>query len=121
MTRPTAFFLSLLATFLGTSSVRAQATQPAGGSRQRVLVMQFAPLDDASARHAADVGSAIQRGLLADLGSSRGVDALAPAAGPQVVAPSDAQGALQEARRLDADVVVWGTFQVLDPELRITG
>lgn len=121
MTRPIALFGLLLAALLGTSSVLAQTTQPAGGSRQRVLVMQFAPLDDSSARHAADVGAAIQRSLIADLGASRGVDALSPAAGPQVVAPSDAQGALQEARRLDVDIVVWGNFQVLDPELRITG
>jgi TolB-like protein len=121
MTRPIVLASLVLAALLVASSTFAQTTQPAARTRQRVLVMQFAPLDETSTRHAADVGTAIQRSLLSDLNASRGVEAISPAAGPQVAAPSDAQCALQEARRLDADVVVFGNYQVVDPELRITG
>jgi TolB-like protein len=114
MTRLYAVLVAVLILSPATLS-HAQATQPAH-SRQRVLVLPFAPTNDAD--KFSWMGRSIQQNLLGDLVMSREIDVVGTSV---TTAPADTRAALDEAKRADADFVVFGSYQVVDPEVRITG
>jgi TolB-like protein len=92
-------------------------TEPAStnGSSNRVLVLPFEPLDGSS--DAVDaVASAMRRNLIVDLGRARQFHTVE---GEQV-AP-DQGAALEMGKARDAQFVVWGTVQLVEGRIRVTG
>ncbi len=88
------------------------ATQPASAG-QGVLVLPFAPLGDAPAW----IGQAVQQNLLTEVtrrGRNVAISTTQPAA-------ADLQAARQAALASGASIVVYGTFQLVEPEIRLNG
>ena len=93
----------------------AQQTQPSH-ARHRVIVLPFTSLNDAGP--SVGLAKSIQHNLETDLAMSREIEVIP--AGDAGAAP-DNRAAIDAARRLDADYVVFGNVQVSDPEVRVSG
>ena len=109
-------FLVLLGIVAALASVTfaEPATQPAP-STPLVLVMPFVPVGDATRLEW--VGQAVQQNMMTELARMR---SLKVAAGPAGVA-NDADAVKRAAREAGAAFVVFGNFQLVEPDLRITG
>jgi TolB-like protein len=92
------------------------AAAPPG--RPSLLLLTFSPIGDAP--NSAWIGPAIQQNALAELSRMRAVQPLVPAGQP-AVNPLDAEQALKSARAAGATFVVYGSFQLADPGIRVTG
>jgi TolB-like protein len=85
--------------------------------RPRVLVMPFDELSDTPKRDW--VGKAMQQSLVAELTRTGTVSVITPPAdAPEV---KDAKALAKLARDLQAPLVITGTYQLLDQDLRVTG
>lgn len=93
----------------------AQTTRPADAQpeERRIAVLPFESLSGAD--HAA-VAGAIGQSVARDLAGVRGFGIVTPN-----TAAEDAAGALAAGKEAQADFVVWGTVQVVDDRVRISG
>ena len=98
------------------SPAATEQTVPAD-NMPRVLVLPFEELSDAPKREW--VGKAIQQSLVAELTRGGLVSVVTPAADSKPV--KDAAGAAQAARDVRAPLVITGTYQLIDQDLRVTG
>jgi TolB-like protein len=88
--------------------------------RPRVLVMPFEELSDAPKRDW--VGKAMQQSLVAELTRTGLVAVVTPPAdNADVKNAKDAKAVAKVARDLQAALVITGTYQLLDQDLRVTG
>ena len=95
-----------------------QTTRPAAQDSARptrVLVLPFESLSGDNAEHAV-VARALRRSVELDLARHRNYQTISS----EKVAP-DAAGALESGKTLEADFVVWGTTQVVDDRVRVSG
>lgn len=117
----TAYVFAVL--FAGVPIGRAQNAAPpptqANQQAPSVLVLPFASLNDDAQREW--ISRAIQQNFVAELGDVNAVRLIAPASAPKNAPPVDLQGALQAARDARATLVVFGNYQVVDQDVRVTG
>ena len=98
-------------------AVQQQQQQQAEDPRPRVLVMPFDELADSPKREW--VGKAMQQSLIAELTRSGMVAVMTPPADAPRAA--DAKAAAKLARDVQAPLVIVGSYQLLDQDLRVTG
>lgn len=84
-----------------------------------LLLLPFSALND-DGRHQW-ISKAIQQNFMAELGQSASVRLIAPASQPAAAAPVDLQGAIQTAHDAQATLVVFGNYQVIEPDVRVMG
>src|SRR5712672_1020557 len=111
--------LAFLAVLLITPLVRAaDPAPPAGQHTTRILVLPFS-MTGADAKYAW-IGQAIAENFQAEL--AKAGFAIVNAVNPDgPVAVGDPDKALRAAQLSRAEVVVFGSYQFLDPDLRVTG
>lgn len=133
MTRISLILCVLLTTTVACAQQPAPAPQQAQAApqgqqavhRHAILILPFRMLTE-DAKYAW-IGDAIQEDLQAELARNSLLQIVNPAPAPTEVAPAtqpiglDDQGALQLARDSRATVLVLGSYQVADQEIRITG
>ncbi|MGB7157216.1 MAG: hypothetical protein WBD40_04055, partial [Tepidisphaeraceae bacterium] len=83
----------------------------------RVLVLPFEEFGDSPARQW--IGKAIQQSLVAELTRGGLVSVVTPTA--QSKPPKDAAAAAQSARDVQAPLVITGSYQIVNDDLRVTG
>ncbi len=117
--------LLILSLCLATTSIRAAELAPAQTFVQpKILILPFALLAENDKQ--AWIGLAIRENLQAELGRLQLVEVVAapqPAPGQQPLRLDalEAQPALDIGRAARADIVVFGTYQLVEPEIRVTG
>ncbi len=110
------FILTPHGALLAEPPAAVPATQPTSSGPDTVLIMPFAPLGDAS--RIAWVGQAVQQNMANELSRMRSMKVV-PAA--QAPAQNDAKSVRKAAAEAGAAYVVFGSFQIVEPDLRITG
>ena len=101
------------------AEVLTPSTQPAAASVPAVLILPFHPLGDVAGH--TWIGQAIEQNLLTDLTQSRSAAVAVPATQPAVPPEMNVESALQAGRAAHASLVVFGTYQVSEPDVRIFG
>lgn len=101
-------------------SVQAgDTTQPAVNEPPSVLVLPFQNLT--GERRYDWIGPAMQQTLTADLSRTRTIGVITPATQVPAVPVSDLQSAMEAGRKAQAGLVVYGSYQYAEPDLRVTG
>lgn len=91
-------------------------TQPAAQLEAKVLIVPFAPVE---ATDPDWIGRAVQQSLLADLSRAIGSVAIQAVGDPSPL--SAVEQAIEAGRKVNARYVIFGSYQRIEPTLRITG
>ena len=113
--------LAILAVLLIAPSIRAADPAPPAGAAQhptRILVLPFS-MTGAEGKYAW-IGQAIAENFQAELAKA-GFATVNPANADGPIAIGDPDKALRVAQNSRAEVVIFGSYQFLDPDLRVTG
>ncbi|MGD0461780.1 MAG: hypothetical protein ABSB74_04755 [Tepidisphaeraceae bacterium] len=102
--------------FLGGSLAMAQPTTVPSAPLTRVLIVPFKQIGDAGSQ--GWVGAAIQENLISNATAYPGAQAVAL---NQPLANMDSADAVKAARDAGASIVVFGSYQLSDEQLRVTG
>ncbi len=102
---------------LASATFAEPATQPAPLAVPVVLVMPFAPIGDAT--RLGWVGQAVQQNMMTELARVRSLKVVAGKM--EAGAANDADAVKKIAREAGAVFVIFGNFQLVEPDLRITG
>src|SRR5688572_30333933 len=100
-----------------TQPTTAPSTQPADAPR--VLLLPFGEITDGPSH--AWIGRAIEQSLLADLSRIPGIKPVVHLNTQNATKVIDPIEAIKAGREMDGDVLIFGSYQVVGENLRITG